>query len=271
MNTLIMRMLPVILLLGLILTISTQSSEGSTSPEMIPANQEGEINATEAISENRVRIVWEGNRLVALIIGDQEFPMQAGAERIVTLPVDHVLSVSVKTPQQSFKAEEFLLIDDRPDTEITFRLEGEKVVFEYGQSEGSHSLSQRPTPVGQSQGHEPQREESQTAHDNRDEEPEVFVVAEQMPEIIGGQRALYRNLVYPEAARRAGIEGRVIIQFIVDENGDVTDPKIARDIGAGTGEAAINAIRSVRFTPGVQRGRNVKVQMTLPVVFRLSD
>jgi protein TonB len=104
-----------------------------------------------------------------------------------------------------------------------------------------------------------------------DDEPEIFVVVENMPEMIGGQQALYSVLRYPEIARRAGIEGRVIIQFVVDEQGNVLNPQVVRSAGGGgLDEAAIEAIRRVRFTPGMQRGRPVKVQMTQPVIFRLN-
>lgn len=102
-------------------------------------------------------------------------------------------------------------------------------------------------------------------------EPEIFQVVEDMPEPIGGLDAIYRNIRYPEAARRAGIEGRVIVQFIVDENGNVTNPTILRGIGAGCDEAAIAAIQSVQWTPGRQRGRPVKVQFQVPIMFRLSN
>lgn len=104
-----------------------------------------------------------------------------------------------------------------------------------------------------------------------DDEPDFFVVVENMPEMVGGQQALYSVLRYPDIARRAGIEGRVIIQFIVDEQGIVRDPRVVRSAGGGgLDEAAIEAIQRVRFTPGMQRGRPVRVQMTQPVIFRLS-
>lgn len=103
-----------------------------------------------------------------------------------------------------------------------------------------------------------------------DEEDEVFVVVENMPEMQGGQSALYEALRYPDMARRAGIEGRVIVQFIVDEQGNVRNPQVVRSAGAGgLDEAAVNAIRQMTFTPGMQRGRPVRVQMTQPVIFRL--
>lgn len=101
------------------------------------------------------------------------------------------------------------------------------------------------------------------------EEPEFFVAVEQMPYIIGGESTLYDALVYPELARRAGVEGRVVVQFIVDENGNVINPQVIRGVGAGLDEAAVRAIQSVQFEPGRQRGRPVPVQYAIPVNFRL--
>lgn len=99
--------------------------------------------------------------------------------------------------------------------------------------------------------------------------PEVFIVVEQMPEPIGGMKAIYDAIVYPEMAKKAGIEGRVVLQFIVDEHGDVIEPTVIRGIGGGCDEAALNAIKDLKFIPGKQRGRAVKVQFQLPIVFRL--
>ena len=107
--------------------------------------------------------------------------------------------------------------------------------------------------------------------EEEEEEPELFQVVEDMPAPVGGMQAIYQNIRYPDAARRAGIEGRVIIQFIVDENGNVTNPVVVRGIGGGCDEAAIEAIKSVQWTPGRQRGRAVRVQFQLPVMFRLQN
>jgi protein TonB len=106
--------------------------------------------------------------------------------------------------------------------------------------------------------------------EEEEEEPEIFVMVEQMPELIGGIAELQRHVRYPEIARRAGIEGRVVVQFIIDEQGNVVDPQVVRSLGGGTDEAAIEAIKQVRFTPGMQRGRPVKVRYTIPVQFRLT-
>ncbi len=102
-----------------------------------------------------------------------------------------------------------------------------------------------------------------------DAEPEVFVVAEKMPTLIGGLASVQSRITYPRAARRAGVEGRVIVQFVVNEKGDVTDPLVVHGIGAGCDEEAVRAVSQAKFTPGMQRGRPVKVRLSLPVVFTL--
>lgn len=104
-----------------------------------------------------------------------------------------------------------------------------------------------------------------------DETGDFFVVVEEMPELIGGLRGLQSKVLYPEMARKAGIEGRVTLQFIINENGEVENPKVVKGIGGGCDEAAIAAIQYAKFTPGMQRGRPVRVQYSLPIVFKLSD
>ena len=100
-------------------------------------------------------------------------------------------------------------------------------------------------------------------------EPEIFVVVEQMPELVGGIQGLQKRVKYPEIAKKAGVEGTVFLQFIVDENGNVVDPAVVRGIGAGCDEEALKAIREAKFKPGKQRGKPVKVKFSLPVRFRL--
>jgi protein TonB len=104
-----------------------------------------------------------------------------------------------------------------------------------------------------------------------EEEEEVFVVVERMPELKGGQQALYDEIEYPELARKAGIEGRVFVEFVVDENGNVTNPRVVRGIGGGCDEEALRAVKQMSFTPGMQRGRPVKVKYSLPVMFKLQN
>jgi protein TonB len=104
-----------------------------------------------------------------------------------------------------------------------------------------------------------------------EEEEDFFVVVENMPVLQGGLGELQRKVKYPEMARRAGIEGRVTVQFIVNENGQVENPRVIRGIGGGCNEAALEAVKQANFTPGMQRGRPVRVQYSLPIVFRLQN
>ncbi|MGB3542898.1 energy transducer TonB [Rubrivirga sp.] len=101
------------------------------------------------------------------------------------------------------------------------------------------------------------------------DEDVVFTVAEVQPELIGGLAALQAAVEYPEFARRAGIEGQVVVQFVVDERGNVVDPVVLRSPNELLSEAALEAVRASRFTPGQQRGRPVKVRFAVPVTFRL--
>ena len=104
-----------------------------------------------------------------------------------------------------------------------------------------------------------------------DEEPEdgFFILVEQMPELIGGLASLQSNVRYPERALRANIQGRVYVQFIVNERGEVENPQVIRGIGGGCDEEAIRVVSQARFKPGMQRGRPVRVQYNLPVIFMI--
>ena len=102
-----------------------------------------------------------------------------------------------------------------------------------------------------------------------EEAPTYFVAVEEMPEPIGGIKAIQEKIVYPEIAKRAGVEGKVYILAFVDENGNVTKTQIIKGIGAGCDEAARDAVLQTKFKPGKQRGTPVKVQVSIPIVFKL--
>ncbi|SMO43017.1 energy transducer TonB [Gracilimonas mengyeensis] len=104
-----------------------------------------------------------------------------------------------------------------------------------------------------------------------EEEEDFFVVVEQMPKLIGGMAKLQGSVSYPEMARRAGIEGRVTVQFIVNEQGNVENARVVRGIGGGCDEEALKAVKQAEFEPGMQRGRPVRVQYALSINFRLEN
>ena len=99
--------------------------------------------------------------------------------------------------------------------------------------------------------------------------PTYFVAVEEMPEPIGGIKAIQEKITYPEIAKRAGVEGKVYVLAFVDESGNVTKAQILKGIGAGCDEAALNAVEKTKFKPGKQRGVPVKVQVSIPIIFKL--
>lgn len=99
---------------------------------------------------------------------------------------------------------------------------------------------------------------------------EFFVAVEQMPEPIGGISAIQKKIVYPEIAKRAGVQGRVYVKAFVDEGGNVQKAEVIKGIGAGCDEAAIKAVLKTKFKPGKQRGKPVRVQVSIPILFKLN-
>ncbi len=103
---------------------------------------------------------------------------------------------------------------------------------------------------------------------------EIFSYVQKFPQVPGGEDELQRfvaeNIVYPVLAADSGIEGVVVLQFIVDTKGKIKDPVVVRDIGGGCGQAAIDVVLKMpTWIPGEQNGRPVSVRYTLPVRFKL--
>ena len=121
---------------------------------------------------------------------------------------------------------------------------------------------------------------------------EIFKIVEEMPRFPGCEELtaskdekqqcankkllefIYENIRYPAVARDNGIEGTVVVSFVVDQKGNIKDAKVVRDIGGGCGQEALRIVEMMnsmpnRWTPGKQRGRAVKVLFNLPVKFKL--
>lgn len=103
---------------------------------------------------------------------------------------------------------------------------------------------------------------------------EVVDFSEVMPEPVGGMSAwneyLSKNLKYPSAARRIGIEGTVYVSFVVEKSGEISNVQLLRGIGGGCDEEAIRVIENAPiWKPGYQRSRPVKVRMRVPIRFKL--
>ncbi|TSD63884.1 TonB family protein [Inquilinus sp. KBS0705] len=104
---------------------------------------------------------------------------------------------------------------------------------------------------------------------------QVFMAVEQQPTFPGGQIAfekyIAKNIKYPTKARESKTEGRVIITFVVEKDGSLSDFKVVRGLGNGTDEEALRVLQqSPNWKPGVQNGRLVRVQYTIPINFSLT-
>jgi periplasmic protein TonB len=112
--------------------------------------------------------------------------------------------------------------------------------------------------------------------DPEPEDPTIhFTVVEKDPEPINGYKSFYqqlaKNLKYPIQARRIGTEGKVIVEFIVNKNGEPSDLKVIRGIGSGCDEEAMRVLSLTRWEPGKQRGRPVRVKMAMQISFQLAN
>lgn len=105
-------------------------------------------------------------------------------------------------------------------------------------------------------------------------EEEIFMVVEQMPEFPGGMAELMKflsnNIKYPTIAQENGIQGRVIVQFVVNQDGSIVDPIVMRSVDPYLDKEALRVISTMpKWKPGMQRGKAVRVKYTVPVTFRL--
>ena len=109
---------------------------------------------------------------------------------------------------------------------------------------------------------------------------EVWGILASMPELIGGTRSLYQIIRYPWSARMNGIQGVVMLSFVVNEQGRVEQAVVEKGIGGGCDKEALRVIRQARFKPGIQVEltpdgnfilKPVKVQMSFPITFKLRE
>ena len=108
----------------------------------------------------------------------------------------------------------------------------------------------------------------------KEEETKVFDVVEQMPQFPGGQGALFeylsKQIKYPVIAEENGVQGRVIVTFVVERDGSITDVKVVKSVDPSLDKEAQRVVKGMpRWIPGKQNGSAVRVKYTVPVTFRL--
>ena len=104
----------------------------------------------------------------------------------------------------------------------------------------------------------------------------IFDVVEQMPEFPGGMdemmKYLSMNVRYPEAAKKAGLQGRVVVQFVVEADGSVSNAEVVRSVNEELDAEAVRVIEKMpKWKPGMQDGKAVRVRYNIPIAFRLNS
>ena len=118
--------------------------------------------------------------------------------------------------------------------------------------------------------------EEQVTEETAPQSKKVYNSVEQMPEFPGGQEGLMRylqqNVQYPPTAVQNNVQGRVIVQFIIDETGQVGDVEVVRSVSEEVDAEAVRVIKSMpKFEPGRQNGEPVAVWYTLPIAFKMQS
>ena len=116
--------------------------------------------------------------------------------------------------------------------------------------------------------------EADTQQEAKVDENGIHQVCEEMPEFPGGMQEcmkwLGKNIKYPTTAQEKGIQGRVIVQFVVERDGSITEPKVVRGVDPDLDKEALRVISIMpNWKPGMQKGKAVRVKYTLPVAYRL--
>jgi tonB family C-terminal domain len=118
------------------------------------------------------------------------------------------------------------------------------------------------------------KEEVIAAPKVEDEQPVSIAMVEQKPEFPGGEAAMYKwlsdNIVYPSAASEEGVQGRVVVEFVVGKDGSITNVRVVRPRHPALDKEALRVVKAMpKWMPGRNNGQPVKVTYTLPVTFKL--
>lgn len=181
--------------------------------------------------------------------------------------VGHVATYTISSynPKQmvlDLDGQEIVLVRDLTKMTPAQKAEIEKEMQEF--------ISQESSKQDNKDKEETREEPTQTT----DDVDKVFDVCEEMPQFPGGPQALFdylsKNLNYPVDAEKNGIQGRVIANFVVERDGSISNVNVTKSVDPLIDNEAIRLLQSMpRWTPGKQKGKEVRVKYTVPVTFRL--
>lgn len=124
--------------------------------------------------------------------------------------------------------------------------------------------------------HDPRGVEIFEIHESKPDENSIFQVVEIQPEFPGGMaelmKYLQKNIRYPKVCKEQGLQGRVIVQFVVNTDSTISDVKVVKPVNPHFDQEALRVVKAMpKWKPGTQRGKPVRVRFTLPVTFRLPE
>ncbi len=113
-----------------------------------------------------------------------------------------------------------------------------------------------------------------TAQNKKTSNDKVFEKVEDMPEFPGGEQAMMdfvaKNVQYPKEAMEKGISGRVLVGFIVEKDGSISETEVVKGIGGGCDEEAVRVVKAMpKWKPGKEKGKPVRVSYMMPIFFKL--
>ena len=226
--------------------VSGQVMEKSSMKPVVGASiiVRGTSNGTLSDKDGKFELpVKKDDVLVVSFVGlqTQSLPMVGAADKLVVWMLDEVQNLEEMTV-------------------IGYASNGEGTVLDAKSAKKVVQITEIPTPD------EPKGGDDEV----------IFQVVEEMPSFPGGMREcmmfLARNMKYPVKAQEARIEGRVIVQFVVDRDGSITDTKVVRSVSPELDAEALRVMGLMpKWNPGKQRGKAVAVKYTMPIQFRLQE
>ena len=226
----------------------------------------GAIKLVEAIQEANAEVEQQGFELG---IDEAEEEVQD-----IIQEKEEIKEVEKEDVQNSQKVTELQITNEKVEVKTNTEIEEDKrvtsnVEVDKGTDDINVSAAKEEVKVVD----EPKKEEPKPEPKKTEE---IFKSAEQMPQFPGGDAALMKyinsHIHYPAAAEENNIQGRVVVQFVVEKDGSVGQVKVARSVDRSLDNEAVRVVKSLpKFIPGKQNGQPVRVWYTLPVTFMLKN
>ncbi|MBR7011500.1 MAG: energy transducer TonB [Muribaculaceae bacterium] len=229
----------------------------------------GFVKANQYLEERR--LAEQGEQEEVLIDMSQEAEEPEPEQERLEQPKPEVLPEEVL---KSVKVTELQIVEDdkvKKEDEIKTQDELKETETAFGQKDNEKGTEDRNVTRTLKEEVVVEKKEEKPKEEKKEE---IFRSVEQMPQFPGGEAALMKYLQshinYPPMAAENNVQGRVVVQFVVDKTGKVGEVKVVRSVDKDLDREAVRVCKSLpKFTPGRQNGQAVSVWYTLPVTFKL--